>query len=293
VRLPTRQPIAGGRSRRPSSRSRGRLSLINRWRVAGSLLALASAVWFGWLLTNRLFNLDPSHVSITSLAYTSEGTIRSTIDLPVGATPNVFRIDARAMEKALEALPAVADAEVDVALPDRLTIRVTERTATFVLATPAGSFLVDVDGFVLDELPADDAAALGLPVVSDSRDQFLPLIEVGGRLDEVSLEADIRLAAITPALIGTQYPSLVVTVDDGDGYVLEAEPDGWRAIFGHYTPNLRPVDIVDRQVQCLKARVAAGESDIAVIYLSPLDDRCGTFLPRATPAESASPTEPT
>jgi len=270
-------------------RGRSGLALVNRWRVAGSLLAAASATWAAWLVTSDQFDLDPVSIEVSSLVYTHPDLIRETIDLPAGTTPNVFRINTGRMERDLAALPAVAAADVYVTLPDRLVVDVTERTPTFVLATLVGAFVVDVDGFILDELPILEATSLGLPVVSDLREQFAPDVEVGGRLDEVSRDADLRLAAITPELIGTGYDHFLVVADDTDGYVVIAEPGGWRAVFGHYTPNLRPVDIIDRQVQCLRARVAAGETEIAVIYLAPLDERCGTFLPRTTPTVSPPP----
>lgn len=292
MRLLTRQPIAGGRSRRPAPRRQGALALVNRWRVLGVVVAIASATGINWLLTSHSFELDPSDVEVSSLVYTQPEAIRAAIGLPEDAAPNVFRIDTRSMRRALEALPAVAHADVYVTLPHRLVVSVTERTPTFVITAPAGAFIIDVDGFVLDELPQTEATDLGLPVVNDVREQFAPELVVGGRLDAVSLDATLRLAAITPALIGTAYETLSVTVDDADGYVLSAEPDGWRAVFGHYTPNLRPVDQIDRQVQCLRARVEAGEQGIAVIYLATLDDRCGTFLPEGTPVEPASPSPP-
>ena len=252
-------------------------------------MAIASASAINLLLTSHTFDLDPSDVEVSSLVYTQPGVIRAAIGLPEDAAPNVFRIDTRSMRRALEALPAVAHADVYVTLPGRLVVAVTERTPTFVLTTLAGAFVLDVDGFVLDELSPEESRDLGLPVVDDVREQFAPELEVGGRLDAVSLDATLRLAAITPALIGTAYETLALSVDDADGYVLRAEPDGWRAVFGHYTPNLRPVDLIDRQVQCLRARVDAGEQGIAIIYLATLDDRCGTFLPEATPVEQASP----
>ena len=286
--LPTRQPVAGGRSRRGRSRA-GPLSLVNRWRVLGAIVAASTGAVFAWLVTSHQFDLDSGRVEISSRVYTPIEAIREAILLPANATPNVFRIETGRMERALASLPAVAAADVFVTLPDRLVINVTERTPTFVLATLRGAFVVDVEGFVLDEISAVDAAGLGLPVVTDLREDFAPEVDIGGRLDEVSLDADLRLAAITPAAIGTRFPTLTVSAEDADGYVLTAEPDGWRAIFGHYTPNLRPVDIIDRQVQCLRAALSAGEDDLAVIYLAPLDERCGTYLPRATPAESASP----
>lgn len=271
-------------------RALGPLALINRWRVAGLLLSAASATWTGWLVTSHQFDLDPTRVEVSSLIYTQPDLIRVIIDVPPDFRPNVFRISTSRMERDLAALPAVAAADVYVTLPDRLVVRVTERTPTFVLATATGTFVVDVDGFVLDDLPVSEAASLGLPMVSDLRELFTPEVEVGGRIDELSLDATLRLAAITPEMIGTGYGQLAVTADDTDGYVLTAGPGGWRAVFGHYTPNLRPIDIIDRQVQCLRARVATGEDDIAVIYLAPLDERCGTFLPRTTPADQATPT---
>jgi hypothetical protein len=264
------------------------LALVTRWRVAGAVLAISTAALFGALVTSHTFDLE--HIQVSDLVYTQQADIDAAVGLPEGAAPNIFRIDTTKMARALVELPAVASANVYVTLPDRLVVDVTERSPTFVLATPAGAYVVDVDGFILDELPTADAASLGLPVVSDLRDQFAPVVGVGGRLDAVSLDADLRLAAITPATIGTSFSSLTVTADDADGYVLTAEPGGWRAVFGHYTPNLRPIDIIDTQVQCLRARVEAGETDLAVIYLAPLDDKCGTFLPRSTPSAPASPT---
>lgn len=263
------------------------LALVTRWRVAGLVLALSTAALFGALVSSHQFDL--AQIQVSDLVYTQQVDIDAAVGLSPGATPNVFRLDTTKMARALVELPAVASANVYVALPDRLVVDVTERTPTFVIATPTTAYVLDVDGYVLDEVSAADASTLGLPVVTDLRDRFAPVLEVGGRLDEVSLDASLRLAAITPETIGTSFSQLDVTADDTDGYVLSAEPGGWRAIFGHYTPNLRPIDIFDTQVQCLRARVGADESDIAVIYLAPLDDKCGTFLPRSTPSPSASP----
>jgi hypothetical protein len=223
--------------------------------------------------------------------YTQPEVIRSTINLPEDAAPNVFQIGTHEMQGALESLPAVAAADVHVNLPDSLVVDVTERTPTFVLISGDTAYVVDRDGHVLDGVESGDAPAIGLPIVLDERVDFAPELEIGGILDQVSLDADLRLLALTPEIVGTGYEHLRLSVNDDYGYVLQAEPNGWRAIFGQYTPNLRPVDLVDRQVQCLRARVGEDEQRIAVIYLAPLEDGCGTYLPRSTPAptESASP----
>lgn len=259
--------------------------------MAGFLLAAAAATWTAWFLTSERFDLDPVNVSISDLVYTQPDVIRSAINLPEDAAPNVFRIGTHDMQRALESLPAVASADVHVDLPTSLVVDVTERTPTFVLISGDTAYVVDHDGHVLDGVERGGASEIGLPIVIDNRVEFAPELEVGGILDQVSLDADLRLAALTPEIVGTRYSELRLSVNDTDGYVLEAEPNGWRAVFGQYTPNLRPVDIVDRQVQCLRARVGDGEEEIAVIYLAPLDEGCGTYLPRRTPApvESASP----
>ena len=189
------------------------------------------------------------------------------------------------MQRALEALPAVAAADVHVALPDSLIVDVTERTPTFVVIEGDSAFVLDRDGHVLDAVERGSATELGLPIVIDNRSEFAPNLEVGGVLDEVSLQADLRLAALTPAM----HRHRIREPDDLPSRTQMAtcsrpSPNGWRAIFGHYTPNLRPVDVIDRQVQCLTARVGAGEEDIALIFLAPLDEGCGTYLPRGTPA---------
>jgi cell division septal protein FtsQ len=265
---------------------------VNRWRIAGLLLAAAAATWSAWFLTNERFDLDPANVSISELVYTQPELIRGAMNLAEEAAPNVFMIGTRDMQRALESLPAVASADVHVDLPDSLVVTVTERTPTFVLVSGDTAYVVDRDGHILDRVESGDAAGIGLPIVFDNRVAFAPELEVGGVLDQVSLDADLRLAALTPEIVGTSYDQLRVSVDDTDGYVVQAEPNGWRAVFGQYTPNLRPVDIFDRQVQCLRARVGQDEQQIETIFLAPLEEGCGTYLPRTTPApvESASPT---
>jgi hypothetical protein len=260
------------------------------------VLAVGSAAGIVWLTSNHQFDVVLSEVEISGTHYTSVETVKSIVALATdGERPNAFGIDTGAIAGALVQLPAIETARVGVELPDRLVVDVTERVPVFVLRTRANEMLVDEAGFVLaDASSASDEALVQLPLVDDQRTDFEPTpdLTVGGQVDEISLAADLKLAAITPSMLGTIYDRLSLTIDDTDGYVLWADPNGWRAIFGHYTPTLRPVDLIDRQVECLRSRVAAGETDIDTIYLAPLDDRCGTFLPRSTPAGAIATPEP-
>jgi hypothetical protein len=237
-----------------------------------------------WLVTSPAFRLDQERVVISGLHYTDPTIVRQLIDLPADSTPNVFRLRTTQMQRALASLPAVARADVHVALPNGLIVAITERRPVVVLRNPAGSFILDSEGVALDLLSTEAADALGLPTVDDGRQDFAPDLEVGGRLDAVDLGAILRLGALTPELVGSSATALRISVDDSDGYVVTREPAGWRAVFGHYTPTLRPPDIIDRQVQCLRSLLATGETDVAVIYLAPLDEHCGTSLPRTTPS---------
>ena len=261
--------------------------------MAGFLLAAAAAIWGTFLVTSHTFDLDPAKVSVSELRYTSADLVRQVIDLPANATPNVFRVDTQRMERALASLPAIARADVAVVLPDMMDVDITERTPAFLLSTPAQSFVVSSDGYVLDALPSGSPGGqLDLPQVRDGRVQFAIPLEVGGRLDDISLDAAMRLLAVTPELIGSNR-AVLLSIDDADGYALSSEPSGWRAIFGHYTPNLRPVDLIDRQVQCLRSLIAAGEDEINVIYLASQGDHCGTYVPGRTngaPGATATPT---
>jgi hypothetical protein len=52
---------------------------------------------------------------------------------------------------------------------------------------------------------------------------------------------------------------------------------------------LRPVDIIPRQVQCLRSLLGTQETTVQTIYLAPLDEGCGTFLATPTPRALPSP----
>jgi len=47
--------------------------------------------------------------------------------------------------------------------------------------------------------------------------------------------------------------------------------------------------MIPRQVQCLRSLLGAGEAEVTTIYLAPLDERCGTYVPVATPRETPTP----
>ena len=279
------QPFRSGRrSRRP----RGATRFINRWRIAGLALLIGSAAVIGWLVTSEQFVVDESRVEMSGLGFTSESLVRSTTSLDPADRPNVFLVPTQQFERALAALPHVADAEVSAVLPDRLLIEITERSPVLIIRRPTGDYSVDADGVVLQRVPRSSSSGGELPLLEDERIELGQELEVGGQIDATDVAAMLRLLALTPAALGSQASTLSLTADDEDGYVVVAQPFGWRAVFGHYTPSLRPPEIIGDQVECLRSVLGRGESTIDTIYLAPNDDRCGTYLPRSTSSPSPS-----
>jgi hypothetical protein len=234
---------------------------------------------FQWLTVAPDFALDPGEVHIDGLVHTSSAAALAALDLRERVRPNVFRIRTDALRGELLALPAITRAEVEVVLPDRLLVTVEERQPIFVWRAGGADHLVDVEGILF--APAGASPSGGLPIIEDRRAGAVA--GVGRRIDPLDLEVVRLLGAVTPEMLRSAAPALGLTIDDADGFVIEAST-GWRAVFGRYTPHLRTADLVDDQVQCLRSLLAGQESEIRTVFLSPSAERCGTYRPRDVPA---------
>lgn len=283
-----RQPGRPATTRRQGRRA-ARRPLITTARIFGLLLMIASVAAIGWLITSDDYALDESRLELSGLRYTDPTTVRATAGIPAGSAPNVFALGTRQMERALEALPAVADADVHVVLPERLVVAVTERQPVLVVRWAGESFLVDAEGVVLQEVAGANGASASLPAIDDRRRTLGTEVGVGGSVDPTDLAAMLQLAAVTAQTLESDATSVALSIDDENGFVMTADPPSWRAVFGHYTATLRPPDMIARQVQCLRSLLAEGEANIETIYLAPLDERCGTYVPRTTPRRTPSP----
>ena len=250
--------------------------------LAGLVLVAAAAALYG-MTASPAFRLREGGVTVRGADFTSEDTILAAIGLDGHARPNLVALDTARLAANLLALPAIdADrpdaASVRVALPDRLVVEVKERVPILVWQVGDRRLLVDVHGVVVSELAAD--AASDLPVIADERAVNAELA-IGDRIGETDLQVARRIAALTPAFLGSTAESLVTSITEKDGFVLRADPTDWRAIFGIYTPTLRGPDLVETQAQCLSSVLYGQEATISVVYLFPDGGRCGTFLPKS------------
>lgn len=273
--------------RLPRSRRRGRSIYrasagISRTRLVAALALMVTGGSLYWLTTAEAFALDPSSIKLDGLRYTDAAVARAALGLEEDARPNLFRLRTSHLESALLALPPVRDARVEVELPDRLHVSVEERVPILVWAHGGTALLADVEG----RLFAPAGADVGLPSIYDARTSTA-VPQVGDRLDDLDLQAARLLGAVRPADLGSSAASLSLSIQDDEGWVMEA-PIGWRAVFGHYTVSLRPPTSIEMQVACLRGLLATGEGAVEQVTLSLSDDRCGTFVPHATPSPPSS-----
>ncbi|MFI5275035.1 MAG: cell division protein FtsQ/DivIB, partial [Ktedonobacterales bacterium] len=142
----------------PSRRRSRRLALLAL--VCAQLLVAGGALW---ALTAPTF--QARHVRVVGTSDTA--VVRAVEALPLDGC-DIFRCNTRALERRVEALPAVAQASVSTAYPDGIVVRVTPRVPEVLWQTDAASYVVASDGVVLGA-PAGDPEyrADTLPVARD------------------------------------------------------------------------------------------------------------------------------
>ncbi|HEY3522180.1 MAG TPA: FtsQ-type POTRA domain-containing protein [Candidatus Limnocylindrales bacterium] len=269
---------AGGQARRgPAIRRRS--AGLNPVR-AGALLAMLGAVAVGWgLTTSTAFAVRT--VDVTGAALSSAAQVRTAAG--VGDSTNPFTLETSAIVGRLEQLPTVASADVSVDLLGGVAIHLVERRPILAWAVGDRRLLVDERGEVFADLPADPADAAvratleGLPTIEDDRSASGELA-VGSVLDAVEFDVARRLGSLRPADVGSGATGLRVAVEDPDGFVVRPVPTGWTAVFGIYTPTLRPPSIVPGQVRLLASLLAGREDQIGRVLLASETD--GTYEPR-------------
>ncbi len=267
----------GGRHTRPVRRRSAGLTPTR----AGALLVLMAAVagLYG-AVSSDAFSLG--RVEVTGNTWTPDDAVLAAMALP--GEQNLFLIRTADLEDRLADLPAVRSAVVSVALPDVLRVDVREREALLVWQVGDRRYLVDDTGRLFGELgAAQPPEAAALPVVDDRR-AGSSSYGVGSNLDPVILDAALRIGSLRPADLGSAATALEIRLDDRAGFVVTAQPSGWSAVFGFYTPTLRTTDLIAGQARLLRSLILGREEEVLRVILA--DDRSGTYVPRPTPEPS-------
>jgi POTRA domain, FtsQ-type len=249
-----------------------------------AVLASASLIY----LAGTWDALTVRHIDVVGASLTAGDDVRTAAGVGDGA--NVFGLTTDAVRRRVERLPTVASANVDVGLPDRLSISVVERTPLLAWAVGTRRLLVDDEGRVFADLPADPTDArvarqlADVPAIDDRRAAASGL-GVGAAVDPVDFEVARRLGALKPADVGSGASGLRVEVTDAQGFVVRPKAAGWSAVFGLYTPTLRPPTIVPGQVRLLASLLTGRETQVGRVLLASETD--GTYEPRESPSASS------
>jgi hypothetical protein len=252
-------------------------------RAAAALAMLASAGAIYGVGASSAFEF--AHLQVDGALYTDVAVAEQAISDATGE--NLFRLSTEPLEMALETLPTVERATVTVQLPGTLVVTLRERVPVLIWRVGARFYLADATGSLFARLgddPPRDAA--DLPVIDDRRAASAGL-SIGARLDPQDLDAATRLASLVPTDVGSAAKGLAVRVTDENGFVVRADPQGWMAIFGFYTPSLRTPDLIPGQVRLLRSLLIGREPLIARVVLASETD--GTYVPKSTPRTTADP----
>jgi cell division septal protein FtsQ len=158
-----------------------------------------------------------------------EGTHHVSVDTVVSASAldgaQAFTASAvRARERLLR-LPAVRDAGIEITVPDRVRIAVTERAALGRWVAAGLEWFVDADGVLFASI---DARAAPEVRVADERGPR----QAGDRLDPALVDAALKLARLGPSdLRADATAPRVVLAAGANGLVLRTAA-GWEIRFG-------------------------------------------------------------
>jgi cell division septal protein FtsQ len=98
------------------------------------------------------------HVAVTGTRHLTPAQVTATLGLP--SDRNIFFLNHRELEQRLQTLPWVRTAAVSLALPDRVSVRVTEWQPSAVLQVGEATYYMNDLGVLLD--PAAEAGGLAV-----------------------------------------------------------------------------------------------------------------------------------
>jgi cell division septal protein FtsQ len=199
---------------KPAASTRG-------WLWAVVQIAVLGAEIFAVLFLLAQPGFRAQHVAIIGTRQLSVAQVTRALDLP--ADRNIFFLNEAELAQRLQALPWVRTARVSLALPDRVSVKVTEWTPSAVLQVGEATYYLNDLGEVLD--PAVEAGSL--PVVN--RPDFGTVHDGQGAVASELLPMLLQLrSGFAPA-----FRISIMSFQLDRQEVLTAQTDrGWRIIFG-------------------------------------------------------------
>jgi cell division protein FtsQ len=199
---------------KPTTSARGWI-----WAVAQMAILGAEVFAALFLLAQPAFR--PRQVEVVGTTHLTPAQITAALSLPPDR--NIFFLNHGELEQRLMAMPWVRSASVTLALPDRVSVRITEWKPSAVLQVGEATYAMNDLGQVLD--PAAEAG--GLTVIN--RPDFGPVAYGQHAVDRELLPMLVQLkAGFAPA-----FKISLMSFQLDRRQVLTAQTDrGWTIIFG-------------------------------------------------------------
>ncbi|TMD82314.1 MAG: FtsQ-type POTRA domain-containing protein [Chloroflexi bacterium] len=226
------------------------------WAVV-QIAALAGEIFIVlFLLAQPAFR--PQQVQVSGLRHLTAAQVRSALGLP--GDRNIFFLSQADLGQRVQALPWVRSAAVSLALPDRVSVAVTEWKPSAVLQVGEATYYVNDLGVVLD--PAAEAG--GLPVIN--RPDFGQ-----ARAGQHAVGAELlpMLLQLRSGFSGAYRVSLMSFQLDRRE-VLSAQTDrGWSIIFGQMVTSADRASLEPKlaALRALSARFDLTSSPIQYVNL--------------------------
>jgi cell division protein FtsQ len=165
------------------------------WAIGGALVVVAAViVWLFYY--SSAFAVDGVRVSGADTVPVA--TIQNVAEAPVG-TP-LAKVDLRSIADRVRTIPAVADAQVTRAWPNKVVIVVTERVPVVVVTDGSRFELVDATGTTFKTVAARPAG--------------LPEAKVTGSRRDVTVHSVVTVSAALPDTLRTQVGSISAASPD-------------------------------------------------------------------------------
>lgn len=187
-------------------RDRAREERQRRVRLLRNVLVVLAVIGVvGWVVTGSpLF--AARRVVVTGNHVVATETILQQAAVPMGAP--LFQIDTGGLAKRVTAIAGVGRGDVSIALPDTVSIRVTERAVVFVMAVDGGFAWIDPSGERFNE-STDRPDNVPLAEADPTQQRLLAdIATVAGALPS-------RLTARVKVISAETRDSIVITTNDG------------------------------------------------------------------------------
>lgn len=218
-----------------SGRSRGGIgSVLLKFAV---VIMLSGGGFIGWQAYQAVMHADTfvvSGVDIRGVNRLSEADLKDIVGAFTGQ--NIFRIDLEAAAGRARANPWVKEVRIHRSLPNRISMAFVERVP-YALFDPGSThcYLMDDEGFIIERLAKDQAAAWQLPVIAVKDYRAQP----GDQVTSEGLSEAIQLLREISARGGWQLANVTIKANSPETLSAVYAEHEFKLGTGRYAEKLR------------------------------------------------------